>query len=333
MTIPASEMAQRLAREAETVCRYYLPNGRRHGRYWCVGDVLNTPGRSLYVRLSGSGTAGKWTDSATGDHGDLLDLIAANRALSLREAIAEAQSFLGLRQAADRQRSPSHFAPRPPIEAARRLWSMGDPIAGTLAGRYLARRGIAPPRSSDALRYHPDCFRRDLPAKKRPALLAKISAHDGTFQGVHRTWLDPATADKASIDVPRKAMGRLRGHGVWICAPADLVAAGEGLETVLLLGAAMPSLSVVAALSAGNLAALILPPGLRRLYVLVDDDRAGRWASESLVQRARAEGIDAVALVFPGGDANDALQRQGIEDFRASLRPQLCSEDVDRLLG
>ena len=43
--------------------------------------------------------------------------------------------------------------------------------------------------------------------------------------------------------------------------------------------------------------------------------------------------IQAVALVFPAGDANDALQRQGIEDFRASLRPQLYPEDVDRLLG
>ena len=38
------------------------------GRYWVVGDVMNTPGRSLYVRLtgpdSGPGAAGKWTDAA-----------------------------------------------------------------------------------------------------------------------------------------------------------------------------------------------------------------------------------------------------------------------------
>ena len=44
--------------------------------------MQNTPGRSLYVRLSGPtsgpGAAGKWTDSATGQHGDLLDLIALN---------------------------------------------------------------------------------------------------------------------------------------------------------------------------------------------------------------------------------------------------------------
>ena len=35
----ASELSRRLAREAEAVCRAYLPAGRRHGRYWIVGDV------------------------------------------------------------------------------------------------------------------------------------------------------------------------------------------------------------------------------------------------------------------------------------------------------
>ena len=45
-----SDVARRLAENAEAVCRHYLPNGRREGRYWLVGDVHNTPGRSLYVR-------------------------------------------------------------------------------------------------------------------------------------------------------------------------------------------------------------------------------------------------------------------------------------------
>ena len=47
----ASELAHRLAREAEAVCRHYLSNGKREGRYWLVGDVHNTPGRSMFVRL------------------------------------------------------------------------------------------------------------------------------------------------------------------------------------------------------------------------------------------------------------------------------------------
>src|SRR5260370_41196822 len=63
----AAELAHRLARSAEAVCRYYLSNGHREGRYWIVGDVAHTPGRSLFVRLygqlSGKGAAGKWTES------------------------------------------------------------------------------------------------------------------------------------------------------------------------------------------------------------------------------------------------------------------------------
>jgi hypothetical protein len=60
----AGELAHRLAREAEAVCRYYLSNGRREGRYWLVGDVHNAPGRSMFVRLQEStkGPAGKWTE-------------------------------------------------------------------------------------------------------------------------------------------------------------------------------------------------------------------------------------------------------------------------------
>ena len=63
---PAADLARKLSERTEAVCRHYLSNGRRSGRYWNVGDVQNSPGRSLYVRLlgpnSGRGAAGKWCD-------------------------------------------------------------------------------------------------------------------------------------------------------------------------------------------------------------------------------------------------------------------------------
>jgi hypothetical protein len=93
----ASELAHRLAREAEAVCRHYLSNGKREGRYWLVGDVPNTPGRSMFVRLQDSpkGLAGKWTDAATGEHGDLLDVIRESMSLrDFREAAEEGGGFL-----------------------------------------------------------------------------------------------------------------------------------------------------------------------------------------------------------------------------------------------
>jgi hypothetical protein len=57
----ASDLARGLGARAEAVCRAYLSNGRRQGCYWIVGDVHNTPGGSLYVRLIGD-RAGKWTE-------------------------------------------------------------------------------------------------------------------------------------------------------------------------------------------------------------------------------------------------------------------------------
>ncbi|MEH2487115.1 hypothetical protein V1280_003054 [Bradyrhizobium sp. AZCC 2230] len=76
MTRDASELAHRLAREAEAVCRHYLSNGRRQGRYWLVGNASNTPGRSMFVRLKDTprGPAGKWTDAATAQGARLVGI-------------------------------------------------------------------------------------------------------------------------------------------------------------------------------------------------------------------------------------------------------------------
>jgi hypothetical protein len=342
MRSPAADIARRLAENAEVVCRHYLSNGRKQGRYWIVGDVQNTPGRSLYVRLtgptSGPGAAGKWTDAATGQHGDLLDLIALTMASGpLRDALDEARGFLGLPQEiATRATKPP--AARGSPHAARRLWAMGTPISGTLAERYLAGRGLTWLSDPDSLRFHPSCFywRDDHlpgdPPETWPALLAKVTDLDGRLTGLHRTWLDPATADKAPVSPPRKAMGNLLGHGVRIGKGKDALAAGEGLETMLSLHLALPHFPVVAALSANHLAALHLPSGLRRLYIAVDTDPAGHASSDYLADRAREIGIDAIRLLPRLGDFNDDLRANGRDDLRAHLRLQLASEDAVRYL-
>jgi hypothetical protein len=99
MVSSASELARRLTHHAEAVCRYYLSAGNRHGRYWSVGDVANNSGRSLYVRLigpeSGPGAAGHWRDAATGEFGDLFDLIAARRGRPRLRFVPGAWSLLG----------------------------------------------------------------------------------------------------------------------------------------------------------------------------------------------------------------------------------------------
>ena len=96
--INASDLAQRLGRQAEAVCRHYLSNGRRQGGYWQVGDVRNARGRSMFVRLRDTpkGPAGKWNDAATGEHGDLLDVIRESLGLIDFTDVAEEEEDPGL---------------------------------------------------------------------------------------------------------------------------------------------------------------------------------------------------------------------------------------------
>jgi hypothetical protein len=337
MAFSASELACRLAREAEAVCRHYLSSGRRSGNYWLVGDVANTPGRSLFVRLkggdSGKGAAGKWTDAATGEHGDLLDLIALNRGLGTLDAVlAEARSFLALPSPV---RDDAHRPPAPSgsPQAAQRLFAMSKPILGTLAEAYLRTRGITTLHETGSLRFHPRCYYwtgANRVTETWPALIAAVTDLTGTITGVQRTWLDPSDRRKAPVDTPRRAMGQLLGNAVRFGVARDVLVAGEGVETMLSLRSALPDLPVVAGLSANHLAALVFPDSLRRLYIAVDRDPAGSSALARLTERAEKAGIEAVALAPRLGDFNEDLCRLGREALRSALREQLIPEDAAR---
>ncbi len=337
MTHDAAHLAARLAEHAEAVCKAYLSNGRRCGRYWLAGDVFNSPGRSLFVRLfgpaSGRGAAGKWADAATGQHGDLLDLIALNRGYSdLRDTLDEARGFLN---------DPSHLipqsampAPRSTRQAARRLFAAARPIPGTLAQTYLRSRGIAGPMDFSALRFHPACYHRagnDAPLQTWPALIAAVTDRSGAITAVHRTWLARDGTAKAPLADPRRAMGDLLGHAVRFGAAADILAAGEGIETMLSLKSLLPHLPVASALSAAHLAAFLLPSCLRRLYIAVDNDAAGRLASDRLAARARADHVEARLLVPHADDWNADLHSFGPDRAFSALAAQLSPEDLRRL--
>lgn len=346
MASAASDLARTLARNAEAVCRHYLRDGRREGRYWIVGDVYGSPGRSLYVRLKGGehgkGAAGKWTDAATGEHGDLLDLISLNRGHQrLADTLDEARRFLSMPQPADAFAIDDTRAPRGSRKAARRLFAASRPIGGTLAQEYLCRRGIIDIRTERWLRFHPRCWYRanadDAPGTSPafPALIAAVTDNEGTITGVHRTFLgaglDGVTHDKAPVATPRRAMGDLLGHGVRFGTAGSVMAAGEGIETVLSLRMPLRALPMIAALSGAHLAAIAWPESLRRLYVMRDADPAGDAAWSTLRDRGTADGIEVRPLIAPtGSDMNDALLAMGVNELRQALMPQLVDEDAER---
>ena len=87
---------------------------------------------------------------------------------------------------------------------------------------------------------------------------------------------------------------------------------------------------MAAALSANHLAALVLPPTLRRLYIARDNDQAGQRAVGVLADRAQGGGIEALALVPTLGDFNDDLRQLGPDALALAIRVQFVPEDVAR---
>ncbi len=78
----------------ESVLMTLLPAGKKRGQKYLVGDVLGSPGDSLEVSLKGE-TAGLWHDHATGEGGDIFDLIAAHHGLDTQADFARVLEIAG----------------------------------------------------------------------------------------------------------------------------------------------------------------------------------------------------------------------------------------------
>jgi len=297
----ASELSHRLGLNAEAVCRYYLPNGRKAGRYWQVGNAQNEKGKSLFVRLAAPGVVGKWNDAATGEHGDLLDIIQLSRGLpDLSCAMAEAERFLGCtpepppRPASSGRKSSN-------TDMAKRLYAAGRPLVGTLGEVYLNKRGITLRDGMSSLRFHPGAW---FDANTyRPAILAGVHDNAGNLTGITRLFLD----NGANL-IERRALGWLNGNAVRI-GPinAHHLLVGEGLESTLSFTVTQPGQATAATLSAAHMAAFNIPAVVRYLTIAADNDAAGRDAAKTLETRALKQGMK-VRIIWPElADFNDDL--------------------------
>ena len=317
----ASETATLLGQQAEAVCQHYLSNGHRAGNYWIVGNIHNEKGSSMYVRLrgapSGARAAGKWADAATGQYGDLLDLIHLQGNYNmLRGAMEEAHRFLALPQPEYYTSGPNKSiavrTDREVIVAARRLFNAARPIGETIAEKYLSGRGIVVPFQT-ALRFHPNVYYLDGDGNRsaHPALLAAVHDNDGKFMAINRIWIDRMGAGLAQIATPKKALGHLLGHAVRFGQPQDILIVGEGVETILSLKCVRPDLAMAAALSANHLAAFIPPSHIKYLVIARDNDKAGEKAAGALAERVCMSNIICHEFVAVGKDFNDDLKQFG----------------------
>jgi twinkle protein len=95
--VTAREIAERLAEQAEKVAKHLLGSeGQRKGHELCYGDLSGSPGKSVSIHLTGS-KAGLWGEFNGGEAGDLLGLWQAARNCDIYTAIQEAKEYLGIR--------------------------------------------------------------------------------------------------------------------------------------------------------------------------------------------------------------------------------------------
>jgi len=227
------------------------------------------------------------------------------------------------------------------------IWRETKPSMETPAEAYLRRRRLLPPYGA-TLRFHPSVESNDENKKPRPptaalvGLIRRWSDETGRTQpiGVTCTFVRGDGAGVFPGD-NRRFHGRRAGGGVWLLlehglilnkfAEAELVV-GEGIESTLSAMQLWGARAGVAALCAGGIDALVLPPAVRRVRIAADFDlnEVGQNAAVDAAERWRGEGrqvrVTLPARRLPNGvdsfDFNDLLLRN---DEAAWTRMQLAA--------
>jgi hypothetical protein len=278
----------------------------------CARSTTRRGDIALTVRLDGTGatwlcfrcnwTGGLWICRACGG-------ASPSRTCPCQQAHGE--------QAVD-DRPPRRPVPPPKVEIdpvavrrrelAQETWRQTEAIADGLPFDYLARRRGIAHWDCDRVRWHPRC-----PWKGGTAgcIVVPVTDHaTGYTVGIWR--IKPCLKGP----VERLGLGPVKHNAARLFdAPGPELIVAEGAEDAL-SAHALFGVPAWAALSAGNMARLILPPRIQQILILADRDepkedgrQVGLEAAHELARRLRAEGRGAeVRWSRIGKDANDALR-------------------------
>jgi len=191
-------------------------------------------------------------------------------------------------------------------EVARWLWDRREPLAGSIAERYLretrAYGGPLPP-TLGFLRAYKDhrpalIAAFAIPGEIEPGVLAKPS----DVQSVQLIALKPDGSSKADVEHPKKIVGSPSGLPIAV-SPFDdnqALAICEGLEDALSVYEAT-TLPCWASGGAGFLPklAVVVPSHIKRVTIFAHSDKAGRAGAYALAESLYAEGV---AVFIDGAD-------------------------------
>lgn len=249
----------------------------------CPGPGHSRNDRSLKVKFSSDGTF-TVTSFANDDWRECKDYVRQRLGLPAdwrRQPANDDKPVIRLRERDDDE--PAR------IRSALLRWERATPIAGTLAERYLASRGLT--YSGNAIRYRAN-------DRTMVALMTDIVTAEPT--GVHCTYLD-----QGGRKIERKMRGRAGGAVVRLSGDEDVtlgLGIGEGIETCLATGFA----PIWACLSAGTMSVFPVLAGIDCLTIFADNDATGIRAANTCGERWHAAGREVTIAAPPALGADFA---------------------------
>lgn len=233
------------------------------------------------------------------------------------------------------QKTEQHYGQRDNRLKIERLWNEARPIRyEDTADRYLRLRGLEMKTFPSALRFHPalpfwcNVEEQPLHITDYPAMLAELSAPNGSHIGLHRIFLTQdghkaqPTHPLSGEALPCKKLlvafeGASHGAAIRLDPPENgTLALAEGIETALAsrLGSGLPTWACV---SAGGLQRIALPETVHDVHIMADHDTSGtgQRAAQILAKRLMSEGRRVRIHIpsQPGTDWLDVYQQKMAE--------------------
>jgi putative DNA primase/helicase len=257
---------------------------------------------------------GRWFCRGCGYGGDGVRLVMAIKGVDFLEAARLVESVVGK---APQSTAHGNGAGKP--KDTLKSWRNASPFTrGSAADFYLRSRAIEL-TSNEALSLRSHASLWHWPSQASwSAMVALAQRADRTEITVHQTFLTPDGRKAPLGDKVRLFPAGVapEGGGIWF-GEADTARefiVAEGLESLLSALRIFGVSAGCAALSAGGIRRLILPPQARRVRIFADHDQEGQGlaAAREAWRRWRGEGREVSVSIAEqvGWDANDVLMNR-----------------------
>ena len=200
--------------------------------------------------------------------------------------------------------NPQTTSNNPDILKASAIWHSAEPASGSpIETAYFRARGLPIP-APPSIRFVPQYLWR-VGNLVLPAMIVAVQSPSGSVIAVEATALTLSCTRKAFAD-SRDKTGVMGVGAARFAAATDILGLAEGAETAI-AAMAVTGIPTWACLGAGRMHMVAIPDHVRELHLFIDDDAAGRDASERA--SARHPHLRRVLRLPPAGhnDWNDFL--------------------------